>query len=127
MKTINFSFFWGALLSLFCAGCAVPVGQERGGMPVIVAAEKSVIHANRDQVDGSAYTVKLVAMSANGYTRAIHREGADEYQTSILQKLQGKTYWEVCYGPSEPGMVGSSYCYYLDYSNYELLADYKVK
>lgn len=124
----NSVFFLGTLLgSLACAACAAPVGQEKGGMPIIVAVERSVVYANRDQVDGKAYAVKFAAISANGYTRAIHREGADEYQASILRKLEGKRYWEVCYGAFEPGMVGATYCYYLDHSSYELLADYQVK
>jgi hypothetical protein len=127
MKTINASFLKYALLSFICAGCAVPVGQEKGGMPIVVAAERSVVYANKDQVDGTGYMVKFAALSANGYTRAIDREATDEYQLSILRKLKGKRYWEVCYGASEPGMVGATYCYYLDSSSYELIADYKVK
>jgi hypothetical protein len=127
MKALNFRMAALILLPLITAGCAVPVGQEKGGMPIIVAVERSVIHANRDQVDGSGYTVNFAAGSANGHTRAIDRKAADEYQLSILRKLQGKRYWEVCYGPSAPGMFGSTYCYYLEYSSYELIADYKVK
>lgn len=127
MKKINASFLRGALLSLAVVGCAVPVGQEKGGMPITVAVERSVIYANRDQVDGSGYTVWLAMSYANGMTYSIDREATDEYQLSILKKLQGKRYWEVCYGPSEQGMTGATYCYYLDYSTYELLADYKVK
>ena len=118
MKVINFRILPAMLLPLVTAGCAVPVGQEKGGMPIIVAVEKSVIHANRDQVDGSAYMVNFAAESANGHTRAIHREVTGEYQLSVLRKLQGKRYWEVCYGPSAPGMFGSTYCYYLERSSY---------
>lgn len=128
MKVISIGFLKCALLlSLICAGCAVPVGQEKGGMPIIVAAERSVVHANKDQVDGRVYMVKYAAISANGNARAIDREATDEYQASILRKLKNKRYWEVCYGASEPGMVGATYCYYLDHASYELIADYKVK
>jgi hypothetical protein len=127
MKAIKFRILVAIFLLLVTTGCAVPVGQEKGGMPIIVAAEKSVIHANRDQVDGTAYMINFAAESANGHTRTIHREATDEYQLSVLRKLQGKRYWEVCYGPSAPGMLGSTYCYYLERSSYELLADYKVK
>lgn len=127
MKTSKEIFLIGMLLSVACVGCAAPVGQEKGGMPIIVAAERSVVHANKDQIDGRVYIVEFAALSANGYTRAIDREAADEYQISILRKLKNKRYWEVCYGPSEPGMVGATYCYYLDHSSYELIADYKVK
>lgn len=52
MKQINFQVLGVIFLSFVVVGCAVPVGQEKGGMPIIIAAEKSVAHANRDQVDG---------------------------------------------------------------------------
>ena len=96
-------------------------------MPIVIAVNRSVVYANRDRVDGDRYTVKFAAISANGNSRAIDREATDEYQVSILKKLQGRRYWEVCYGVFEPGVVGATYCYYLDHSSYDLIADYQVK
>jgi hypothetical protein len=127
MKLRDSRIAWAFLLSVVCVACAAPASQEKGAMPVVIAAERSVAYANRDRVNRSEYMVKLAALSANGYTRAIHREGADSYQASILRKLENKRYWEICYGASEPGMVGATYCYYLDSVSYELLADYQVK
>jgi hypothetical protein len=116
-----------ALLSIACASCAPPADQEKDEMPIVAAVEKSLAYAKRDRVDENRYIVKYAAISANGNSRAIDRQAADDYQISILKKLHGRRYWEVCYGASEPGMTGATYCYYLDSSKYELIADYQVK
>lgn len=127
MNKVGINFFPLALFSIVSSGCAPPVGQEKGGGGAVVAVHKSVTYANRDWVDGSVYAVTLVAISANGHTHALDRMPRDEYHLSILRKLAGREYWEVCYGSSDRRIVASTYCYYLDSSSYELIVKYHVE
>lgn len=115
------------MLSFICAGCSEHESRAENAFPIMTAVERSVAHANEDRIDWTEYSVRSAAMHANGRTSRIDRKSTDEFGISILRKLDGKRYWEVCYGTMLPGLVGASYCYYLDSSSYELLAKYNTK
>lgn len=127
MKGNIINLLWIPLLLLISAGCAGQENLEKDSFPIVTAVGKSVAHANSDRVDLREFTVLSAGEYANGRTSVIRRDSTVDFETAILRKLQNKRYWEVCYGPVEPEMVGATYCYYLDRSSYELIADYKVK
>ena len=127
MKGNIINLLWIPLLLLISAGCAGQENLEKDSFPIVTAVGKSVAHANSDRVDLREFTVLSAGEYANGRTSVIRRDSTVDFEATILRKLQNKRYWEVCYGPVEPEMVGATYCYYLDRSSYELIADYKVK
>lgn len=127
MKGNIINLLWIPLLLLISAGCAGQENLEKDSFPIVTAVGKSVAHANSDGVDLREFTVLSAGEYANGRTSVIRRDSTVDFETAILRNLQNKRYWEVCYGPVEPEMVGATYCYYLDRSSYELIADYKVK
>jgi hypothetical protein len=127
MNPTSMLLFRMTLLSLVCAGCVGQESRAESDLPIVTAVQRSVSHANADKVDWTEYTVRSAAVYANGRTSKIDRASTDDFGLSILRKLDGKRYWEVCYGTSVQGLVGASYCYYLDSTSYELLAKYNVK
>lgn len=125
MKTSNLFILVSVLL--ISVGCAGQEDREKNSFRIVAAVGKSVAHANSDGVDLHEFTILSAGEYANGRTSVIRRDSTVDFEATILRKLQNKRYWEVCYGPVEPEMVGATYCYYLDRSSYELIADYKVK
>jgi hypothetical protein len=101
--------------------------EKESGVPIVIAIENSFEFARKDGVDLSTYSVVSVERNANGFSSVFDRNSKDPYDVSVLQKLQGKKYWEVCYGTIAPGLVGATYCYYLDKANYRMLAAYRMK
>lgn len=127
MKMIKCSLIGVVLMSLVCMGCMAQEAPNKEGFPIVVAIEKSVAFANRDRVDWSEYSVVSAAEYVNGETSLFDRNSKDPYDISVVQKLRGKEYWEICYGTIVPGLVGATYCYYLDKTDYKLLAVYGMK
>lgn len=119
-------FLWIPLL-LISAGCAGQENREKDSFPIVTAVAESVAHANRDGVNLREFTVLSAGEYANGRTSVIRRDSTVDFEVAILRDLQNKRYWEVCYGPVEPEMVGSTYCYYLGRSDYKLVSAYRVK
>jgi hypothetical protein len=114
-----------SFLVFLCAGC---VENKAGSdLPVAVAAQRSLPYAKKDQVDLTHYTVRSVAEYGNARTSIIDRTSNHEYDVAVLRKLYGKRYWEVCYGDTSPEVASAMYCYYLDKSDYGLLAAYRMK
>jgi hypothetical protein len=101
--------------------------EKESGVPIVIAIENSFEFARKDGVDLSTYSVVSVERNANGFSSVFDRNSKDPYDVSVLQKLQGKKYWEVCYSAIVPGLVGATYCYYLDKADYRLLAAYRMK
>jgi hypothetical protein len=116
-----------ALLSLACIGCMAQEAPKKDGFPIIVAIEHSAAHANGNGIDWTEYSVRSAELNVNGFASVFDRNSKDPYDVSIVQKLQGKEYWEICYGTIVPGLVGATYCYYLDRADYKLLAVYGMK
>lgn len=120
-------FLWVSLMLLISAGCAGQESQAKDSFPIVTAVGKSVAHANKDGVDLREFTVLSAGEYANGRTSVIRRDSTVDFEMAILRDLQNKRYWEICYGPVEPEMVGATYCYYLDRSDYKLVSTYRVK
>lgn len=127
MKTIKCGLIGLALTPLVCMGCMAQEAQKKNGFPIVVAIEHSVAHANGDGVDWTEYSVRSAELNANGWTSVFDRNSKNTYDISVAQKLQGKEYWEICYGTIVPGLVGATYCYYLNKTDYKLLAKYGMK
>ena len=121
------SLFILVTVLLISVGCAGKESRKKNSFPIVTAVGKSVAHANSEGVDLREFTVLSAGEYANGRTSVIRRDSTVDFEATILRNLQNKRYWEVCYGPVEPEMVGATYCYYLDRSSYELITDYKVK
>lgn len=124
-KGINFSL--SVTIGILTSGCAPAVDQSAMDTPVATAIEKSLVYADRDGVDAHVYMVRSATLNSNGRTSVIKSESPNEYENSVTRNLYGRRYWEVCYGTAMPGLVGATYCYYFDRSDYKLLAEYKVK
>jgi hypothetical protein len=122
MKMTKFSFMSIVLLPIVLTGCMTHEVPEKDGFPIVVAIERSTAFANKDAIDWTEYSVRSAELSVNGWTSVIDRESKDPDDASVVQKLQGKEYWEICYGTIVPGLVGATYCYYLERSSYKLLA-----
>lgn len=127
MMTIKYKLMSAALLSLACIGCMAQEAPKKNGFPIIVAIEHSAAHANGNGIDWTEYSVRSAELNVNGFASVFDRNSKDPYDISIVQKLQGKEYWEICYGTIVPGLVGATYCYYLDRNDYKLLAVYGMK
>ncbi len=127
MKMIKFGLAGVVLLSVICMGCMAQETPTKDGFPIVSAIEKSVSFANEDRVNLANYSVISAELNFNGETSVFDRNSKDPYDVSVVQKLQGKEYWEICYGAFAPGLVGAMYCYYLDKADYKLLAAYRMK
>lgn len=127
MKMYKCDLTFAVLLALFCTGCMAREAEKESGVPIVIAIENSFEFARKDGVDLSTYSVVSVERNANGFSSVFDRNSKDPYDVSVLQKLQGKKYWEVCYSAIVPGLVGATYCYYLDKADYRLLAAYRMK
>jgi hypothetical protein len=127
MKIIKYSLICAALISLVCMGCMAQEAPKKDGFPVVVAIEHSIAHANENGVDWIEYSVRSAELNVNGGASIFDRNSKDPYDISVVQKLRGKEYWEICYGTIVSGMVGATYCYYLDRTDYKLLAAYGMK
>ena len=100
---------------------------SRDALPIVTAVEKSVPHATEDRIDMTNYSVVSVELGVNGWNGVVDRNSKDPYDVEVVQKLKGKEYWEVCYGAYSPGLVGATYCYYLERSSFQFLAAYRMK
>jgi hypothetical protein len=127
MMMTKFSLMSIVILLIFLTGCMTHEAPNKEGFPIVVAIERSTFFANKDAIKWAEYSVRSAELNANGWTSVIDLESKDEDDASVVQKLQGKEYWEVCYGTIIPGLVGATYCYYLERSSYELLAAYRMK
>lgn len=114
-------------ISILLAGCSPAADRSAMINPVATAIDKSLVYARRDRIDGKMYMVRSAAIYSNGKSSVLKSGNPVEYELSIIRNLYGKKYWEVCYGTAMSGLVGATYCYYLDRSDYTLLAEYKVK
>lgn len=115
------------LMALICGGCMANEVPSRDKFPIVVAIEKSVLYANEDRVDLANFSVVSVELGVNAWSAVFDRNSKDPYDVEVVQKLKGKEYWEVCYSAYSPGLVGATYCYYLERSSYKLLAAYRMK
>jgi hypothetical protein len=127
MNAIKCKLIGVGLVSLIGMSCMARDVPKREGLPVITAIENSVSHADADGVDLITYSVRSAELNVNGWARAFDRNSKNPSVISIIEKLQGKEYWEICYGTIVPGLAGATYCYYLDRSDYELLAAFRMK
>lgn len=127
MRTIRFALMGFSLFSLACTGCMAHEAPAKNGFPIVVAIENSVAYAKRDGVDWTEYSVRSAELNTNGWNSVFDRESKNANDISVVQKLRGKQYWEICYGTIVPGLVGATYCYYLDRTDYKLLAVYGMK
>jgi hypothetical protein len=127
MNKIKCNLLGVGMISLVSMGCMAREVPKRDDFPLVVAIEHSVSHANADEIDWTEYSVRSAELNVNGWARAFDRNSKNPYVISIIEKLQGKEYWEICYGTIVPGLAGATYCYYLGRSNYELLAAFRMK
>ncbi len=127
MKMIKFGLVSAGLLPLACTGCMAQEAPKKDRFPIVIAIENSVAHANGHGIDWIEYSVRSAELNINGLNRVFDQNSTDPYDVSVAQKLQGKEYWEICYGTIAPGLVGATYCYYLDRTDYKLLAAYGMK
>ena len=127
MKKKITNSFWAMAIGILLAGCSPAPDQSRMESPVVTAINRSLAFAHRDNIDKQSYMVRSAATYSNGKTSVIKSENPAEYELSVIRNLFGKKYWEVCYGTAMPGLVGATYCYYLDRFDYGLLSEYKVK
>jgi hypothetical protein len=125
MKKITFTY--GLFFLFFFAGCVEDKRNVENDLPIVVAAKRSVAYAKRDRVDLTQYTVLSIAGFDNAQTSVIDRKSSHDYDVAVLRKLYKQQYWEVCYGHVSPDVAGAMYCYYLDKSEYGLLAAYRMK
>jgi hypothetical protein len=127
MKIYKCDLIFSMLLVLSCAGCMAQETKKEDRAPIIVAIENSFEFARKDGVDLSTYSVVSAERNVNGFASVFDRNSKDPYDVSVVQKLQGKEYWEICYSAIAPGLVGATYCYYLDKTDYRLLSAYRMK
>jgi hypothetical protein len=126
MKKITFIYVL-AFLFFFCTGCVENKTSMGNDLPIVVAAKRSIDYAKKDRVDLAQYTVLSIAGFDNAQTSVIDRASSHELDVAVLRKLYKQQYWEVCYGHVSPDVAGAMYCYYLDKSEYGLLAAYRMK
>jgi hypothetical protein len=112
------------LSSIFILGCGVDSGNESAA---IRAARLSALHAEKDGVDLNRYAINSIRSLAFGKQGAVRPEQTSPHIERVREKLKDKEYWEICYGASSKGVVGSQYCYYLDDSSFDLLTVYRTK
>ncbi|TXI47417.1 MAG: hypothetical protein E6Q50_14110 [Lysobacter sp.] len=101
--------------------------REKDLQPAIQAGIESLSHARADNVDMKVYSISWITELSDGQLRIVDRSQTSPSVEKNRTDLKGKKYWEVCYGISKEWVVGATYCYYLDYNTFDLLATYRTK
>jgi hypothetical protein len=84
------------------------------------------LHAKKNEIDigeARAYSTKEYE---NGATSIFDSTRTDSFAMSVVEKLKGKNYWEVCYDNSGGGL-GGEVCFFIEKSSNQLIYIYRSK
>lgn len=118
----------GILVFVMCV-CGCTSVNEAENQPAIRAAIKSVSYAREDGVDMQIFSLRSIRHHQNWKTTALgaHREQINPGLEEHIASLEGKAYWEACYGTTEENILSASCCYYLDSGSLSLLTTFRMK
>jgi hypothetical protein len=84
------------------------------------------LYAKKNEInidEGRAYSTKEYE---NGDTSIFDSTRTDSFAMSVVEKLKGKNYWEVCYDNSGGGL-GGEVCFFIEKSSNQLIHIYRSK